>query len=91
MSIDLFDKDIVGGQEKPLMRFTLWRFFDKDDHLLYVTKNVNQNVMKSKEWWYDAVRCEIEHYASAGEVEDAKFCAIQDEAPQFNVHNTPKD
>jgi hypothetical protein len=86
MNIDLIGPTDNDYKPKQALKYTLWCFYDKDDNLLYVTKNVNQGVMKLKDWWYDAVRTEIRHFATAGELEDAKIETMHQGKSKWNVH-----
>jgi predicted GIY-YIG superfamily endonuclease len=68
---------------------TLYRFFDKDDRLLYVgiTKNYMTrltNHIQSKNWIQQAVRCEFEHFDTREEASNAEIDAVQFENP---IHN----
>jgi hypothetical protein len=65
-------------------KYVLWRFYDKQGALLYATLNVNQAVLKTKDWWIKAVRADIKHFATLGAAVDAKQEAIDDENA---IHN----
>lgn len=84
MSIDLIGP-IDARPAKPKRKFTLWCFYDKGNNLLYVTKNVNQAVMRNKDWWCDADHVNMFHYETAGELEDAKLAAIQLGKSKWNI------
>lgn len=87
MGIELFDKDMVTKQQ---MRYSLWRFYNKQGALLYVSQKPNASVIMSRDWWWDVDIVKIEHYASAGGLVDAKDHALQHENPLWNIHNIHK-
>ena len=89
MNIDLIGP-VPDTPIKPTYKYTLWCFYDREDNLLFVSKNVNQANLKDTEWWYDKAYIKCTHYASAGEVEDAKFAAMQEGKSRWNTHNNDR-
>jgi predicted GIY-YIG superfamily endonuclease len=69
---------------------TLYRYFDSAGVLLYVGitsdqfQRIKQHSRHAK-WFYDAVRCEIEHYESREAALEAERTAIINEEPLFNL------
>lgn len=71
----------------------LYRFFDKDDVLLYVgitnnPKNRFKGHQKEKSWFNKVTHSTMEHFGSRNELEDAEVRAIQTEKPKYNVVHT---
>ena len=70
--------------------YVLYRFFDKDEMLLYVGITMNpvgrfKNHRWSKPWWTAISRISMEHFASVDEVKTAERNAIKSEHPIWNV------
>lgn len=72
---------------------TLYRFYDKDNNLLYVgitglmPRRINQHAAKS-EWHKYAIRAELEHFASRQEAAVAETNAIKNELPKYNIQHS---
>lgn len=71
----------------------LYRFFDKDDRLLYVGITLNPGARwkqhsKDKPWWHEVARVTVEHFPDRETVLEAERAAIITERPLHNVvHN----
>jgi predicted GIY-YIG superfamily endonuclease len=71
----------------------LYRFFDKDDRLLYVGISLHaatraSSHKKDKPWWDDVDRMTVVHLATREAAEQAERTAIRTEKPLHNViHN----
>src|SRR5688572_7566222 len=69
----------------------LYRFYDRDDRLLYVGISLSAAKRASehraeKAWWSDVARMEVEHLdVSRSEAEAIEKEAIRSEAPLYNV------
>lgn len=68
----------------------LYRFFDKDDALLYVgiTNSPHRrfnNHRSDKYWFKHVVRSTMEHFATRTELEAAEVRAIHEEKPRYNL------
>jgi len=68
----------------------LYRFFDKDDILLYVGISINAAMRSSqhrqdKHWWSDVARMEVEHTKSRDEALQRERDAIRIEQPLHNI------
>lgn len=78
-----FDRDPDGGVT------TVYRFFDKQDRLLYVgiTNRGTQRIKahaKVQSWWIQVKTATFVHYESRLAAQIAEAEAIRDERPQYN-------
>lgn len=69
---------------------TLYRFFDREDRLLYVgiSTDPRQRVSSHrayKPWWTQSVRIDLEHFSSWDEARAAEKAAIKTENPMHNL------
>lgn len=76
------------------MSETLYRFFDKDNNLLYVgiSNNWQQRLRqhyKESEFHNEAVVMTMQHFEERGQVEEAEKLAIQTENPKYNKALNP--
>lgn len=75
---------------------TLYRFYDKNDQLLYVGISSNparraHEHSKDKPWWADVARSIMEHHPTRESAAAAEVAAIVTESPLHNVvHNGPR-
>ena len=72
----------------------LYRFFDKDDRLLYVGISLDPGARwkthaREKEWWSDVARVSIEEHPTRKSVLDAESAAIRSECPLRNIAGNP--
>lgn len=72
------------------MTCDLYRFYDVDNHLLYVGISLHAAQRASehrgdKSWWSDVARMNIEHLADRTEALEAELTAIRTERPRYNV------
>lgn len=73
---------------------TLYRFFSSDDVLLYVGRTINPRTRlrthaRSKDWYEDAVRIEMERFPDIESLALAEIEAIKKERPVHNLqHNS---
>jgi hypothetical protein len=81
MNIELFDPEMVKSKQP---KYSLWRFFNKDDELLYVSQKPNPAILMTKKWWFDTHHIMVEHFSSYDELLDAKAAAISNEDPKWN-------
>ena len=70
--------------------FTLYRFYDTDDVLLYVGLSINpgkrfEKHRHTKPWWRDVDRIEIQHFDDLDSLRAAERKAIEDEQPLYNI------
>lgn len=68
----------------------LYRFYDKDDQLLYVGITIDPGTRwgqhaKDKTWWTEVVRTTIEQFPTRADVLMAERVAIQTENPKYNI------
>jgi hypothetical protein len=71
-------------QTKP--KYSLHKFYNKDDELVYVSKKPNFALLMRNNWWWTVVRSEINHFDSLDEQEAAKSRAINNEQAKWNSH-----
>lgn len=69
---------------------TVYRFYDEADQLLYVGISDNpprrfREHTKHAEWWMDAVRIDLTHYATEQAARAAELKAIRTERPKYNL------
>jgi len=74
---------------------TLYRFFSSDDVLLYVGRTINPRTRlrdhaRSKDWYEDAVRIEMESFPDAESLALAEIEAIKKERPVHNIQHSPR-
>jgi hypothetical protein len=89
MGVDLFDLPSVptGSGPGPSGRvYSIWRYYDKDRKLLYVTQNPNQQVIYTSEWWPEVDIVKVTHYPNKLQQMNAKIVAVDTESPKNNVH-----
>jgi predicted GIY-YIG superfamily endonuclease len=72
----------------------LYRFFDKNDNLLYVgiSSNWKQRLSqhyKESDFHYEATKITLEHFNTREEVEEAEKLAILVEKPKYNKAHNP--
>jgi hypothetical protein len=65
-------------------KFPLFRLFDENDNLLYITKTLQLQSIATNEWFWDLHHINVKIYHDRGEQENAKFMAIQNESPKYN-------
>ncbi len=70
--------------------FTLYRFFDGTDDLLYVGLSINpgkrfEKHRAEKPWWVDVSRIQMEQHPDLETLRQAERVAIQNEKPRHNV------
>ena len=80
---------VAGNRQQMHEQTTLYRFFDKDDRLLYVgiSKNYLTRLVshiQNKDWITQAVRCELEHFEHRQDASNAEIDAVYFENPLFN-------
>lgn len=73
-------------------RTAVYRFYDKDDVLLYVGVTGDFEVRKSKhaltaKWWPEVARHELEWHSSRLDAFIAEATLIRDERPVHNLHS----
>lgn len=71
-------------------RFVLYRFYDKEEILLYVGKTFNlktrvANHERGKDWWQYVANMTIEEFSSDKDLIEAEKKAIVEESPIYNV------
>lgn len=72
--------------------FTLYRFYDDDDTLLYVGLTINpgkrmERHKSDKEWWTEVARIEMEQHLDLEALQTAERIAIQTEKPVHNIRH----
>ncbi len=77
-----------------LSKHAVYRFFDANGALLYIGLTVDPGARlrahRSKPWWFDIVRIEIERHETRQAAAIAERAAIKAEEPIYNVEHTPK-
>jgi hypothetical protein len=68
--------------------FHLWKLYNKNKELLFVTKNPNQQFLIKEDWFGDVVSITVEHYGNAEDLSAAKIAAITDGKPKWNSRVT---
>ena len=73
----------------------LYRWFDKDDNLLYVGISINaynraKQHRDQADWWDDAAKMTIEKFENRLLASDAEVLAIQNENPKHNKQRYSK-
>lgn len=73
--------------------FTLYRFYDADDALLYVGLSINpgkrfERHRTDKEWWTEVARIEMEQFSDIGSLRAGERDAIKSEHPRHNIRMT---
>lgn len=68
----------------------LYRYYDKDDNLLYVGMSSNalrrvKEHQKDKEWYWDIAKITIENFNMHYELVQAEKEAIAKEQPRYNI------
>lgn len=86
MDIDLINSDDSLTPTTPKNKYTLWRFYDNMDTLLYVSKKPNPHVLMQNEWWFDVATAKIKHFANVGDLEEERVKAIHHENSKWNSH-----
>jgi hypothetical protein len=81
MDIELFDPDIIKPKQ---LKYSLWRFYDKNDNLLYVSQKPNPALLMPKTWWFNTHHVTIEHFSSYDDLLNAKAVAVDSENPKWN-------
>lgn len=71
----------------------LYRMYDQAGALLYVGITVHlggrfDHHRRTKPWWTDVVRIEMQHFPNRAAVEEAERLAVAAEGPRYNVHLT---
>jgi hypothetical protein len=66
----------------------LFKLYDQDDKLLYITRSSQLHKLKGRPFWPIVTSIKVERYVTAGNAEDAKIKAIGEESPAFNVRTT---
>jgi len=77
-------------------RTALYRYYDSEDHLLYVGVSLHAiqrmaQHRQEKPWYEEVTRVDIEYYPSRAEAERAERFAIQQERPQHNIQHAIVD
>lgn len=85
MDIELFDQNIAPNQPAPELKYSLWRFFDKDNKLLYISQKPNPAILMTKDWWFSTSHITVKHFSSMDDLIDAKAVAINNEDPSWNT------
>ncbi|MFI1728220.1 GIY-YIG nuclease family protein [Streptomyces acidicola] len=74
-------------------RTALYRLYDAEGVLLYVgitnMPNVRFATHRSKPWWKQVLRKEIEWFDTRQPAAEAEVLAIRNEQPLYNVTNSP--
>lgn len=70
--------------------FTLYRFYDADDTLLYVGLSINpgkrfERHKADKEWWTEVARIDMEQFPDIDALRTGERTAIQSERPRHNI------
>lgn len=70
--------------------FTLYRFYDREDALLYIGLTINpgrrmEKHRATKPWWSDVARIEMEQHLDAASLANAERAAIVAERPLHNI------
>jgi hypothetical protein len=85
MDVDLFDKPPTPVTNSSSRVYSIWRYYDKDKKLLYVTQNPNQQVIYTSDWWSNVDTVQVTHYPDRVQQMNAKIIAVDTEAPAHNV------
>jgi hypothetical protein len=67
-------------------KYSLHKFYNANKELVYVSKKPNFSLIMRHNWWWSVTDIKITHYRTAGEQEDAKCRAINNEGAKFNLH-----
>jgi hypothetical protein len=67
--------------------YELFRLYDQDDNLLYITRSSQLHKLKDREFWPMVTSIKVERHPTPGTAEDAKIIAIN-ESPAWNVRTT---
>ncbi|OCB57654.1 hypothetical protein A5677_16960 [Mycobacterium malmoense] len=75
-------------------RHILYRFFNKDDELLYVGLTDNPGIrfrthQSTQTWYTECVLATMEHFDSRNALKRAELNAIRVEKPKYNVVGNP--
>lgn len=62
----------------------LYRFYDTNKSLLYVSKLPNLQQLRYQEWFRDVEYIRLQRFADAEQLSDAKIVAIERELPKHN-------
>lgn len=66
----------------------LWLMYGKDQELLFVTKNANQQSLVDQEWFQLVTDIKVQHYSSREDLSQAKVAAITNGSPKWNSRVT---
>lgn len=82
------------GLNNPRKRFTLYRFRDDEDTLLYVGMtrsfiNRMRTHQGEKDWWEDVSYITVEHFDDIESLREAELLAISSESPLYNKADLP--
>jgi hypothetical protein len=89
--MDLVDWPTKDSPKSTVPKGSLWRFYNSDNELLYVSIKPNPAILTKNEWWRDVDHCDIVHYNNTDDMLEAKAVAIQNEEPKWNSHGRRTD
>lgn len=58
----------------------------ENDTLIYITRSPQLQFLRDKQWWIRVDNIKIKRFPTPGQAEDAKFTAIKEDNPLFNIH-----
>lgn len=76
--------DLVDSAPAKPKRYSLWRFFNTRNELLYVSQKPNPAILMTYDWWFDTHHVSIVHFSSMDDLIDEKSRAIYNENPKWN-------
>jgi hypothetical protein len=76
------------SQSEEGTKYILYRLYNKQGDLLFVSKTTNFQRVVSESWWTTVVRIQLEHYSSPEDLSKAKIAAILEEKPKWNSRVT---
>ena len=89
MDIELFDPNMPPTQPKQnsqsRLKYSLWRFYNKNNELSYISQKPNPAILMNKDWWFDTAYVDVKHFASSDDLIDAKAVAMDTENPAWNT------
>lgn len=83
--------DLVDKPKAAPKTYSLWRFYNYNDELLYVSQKPNPAILMTYDWWPDTDHVQIKHFHSMDALADEKSRAIYNEDPKWNSHGRRTD
>lgn len=89
--LDIPQDQPVKKPDLPKRKYSVWRFYDEQGDLLYVSTRPNPAVLMKEDWWTSVASAKIKHFSTSDAMAEEKAVAIYNEDPKWNSYGRRSD